>query len=206
MSWQLLDDNPASVSIVVELVDFILPGGGALYQLHNDGRIFQYTGPPLTGWQELDDNPATTQIVAAADLLYQLHSDGSIYQYTGTPVTGWEQLDNNPATTQIAASGNIVYQRHNNGLIWGAGLLPLSITPVTVGNYPVGVAVTPDGQHAYVTNRTAPGTVSVIDTTTNAVLTTVGVGSGPVGVAVAPGGGPVYVANNNSTTVSVVDV
>jgi hypothetical protein len=80
---------------------------GKLYQLHNDGSIFEYTGPPLTGWLKLDDNPATTAITATSTNLWQLHKDGSIFEYTGPPLTGWLKLDDNPATTAIVAVPDI---------------------------------------------------------------------------------------------------
>ena len=65
---------------------------------------------------------------------------------------------------------------------------------------------TPDGSKVYVANEAVNGTVSVIDTATNAVSATVAVGSNPVGVAVAPDGGKVYVANKGRhSTVSVID-
>jgi YVTN family beta-propeller protein len=54
----------------------------------------------------------------------------------------------------------------------------------------------------YVTNS---DTVSVIDTATNAVVTTIAVGDTPVGVAVAPNGGIAYVTNFLSQTVSMID-
>jgi hypothetical protein len=60
----------------------------SLFQLHSDGSLWQYTGPPVTGWQLLDNNPATTSIVARGGTLYQMHGDGSIWKYTG-PLTGW---------------------------------------------------------------------------------------------------------------------
>jgi YVTN family beta-propeller protein len=60
-------------------------------------------------------------------------------------------------------------------------------------------------QNAYITNNTSPGTVSVIDTTTNAVTGTIAVGSFPFGVAVSPDGRKVYVANAGDNTVSVID-
>jgi YVTN family beta-propeller protein len=49
------------------------------------------------------------------------------------------------------------------------------VATVPVGNGPDGVAVTPDGTHAYVTNQNNnshgyPGTVSVIATATNQVV------------------------------------
>jgi hypothetical protein len=53
----MLDNNPATTAIAAE--------AGALYQLHGDGTIWLYTGPPLSGWQTLDNNPATTAIRAA---------------------------------------------------------------------------------------------------------------------------------------------
>src|SRR5260370_42277215 len=49
-------------------------------------------------------------------------------------------------------------------------------------------------QNAYVTNEAA-NTVSVIDTTTNAVIATIPVGLLPFGVAVTPDGSKVYVTN-----------
>ena len=57
---------------------------------------------------------------------------------------------------------------------------------------------------AYVVNE-GDGTVSVIDTAANAVVTTVGVGSHPRGVAITPDGKRAYVTNAASNTVSVID-
>jgi len=81
-------------------------------------------------------------------------------------------------------------------------LLPGS--PITVGSDPAEVAVTPDGKHAYVTNH-GSGNVSVIDTSTNAVVATVKVGSGPYGIAITPDGKHAYVADNGSSNVDVID-
>jgi YVTN family beta-propeller protein len=75
---------------------------------------------------------------------------------------------------------------------------------IRVGAGPAGVAVTPDGSKVYVANE--DGTVSVIDTASNAVTDTITlpVGSEPFGVAVTPDGSKVYVANFNSKSVSVI--
>ncbi len=99
-----------------------------LYQLHDNGWIWEYTGTPCSGescpgWQPLDKNPKAIGIVAAGQKLYQLHDDRSIWQYTGTPCIGdscpsWQPLDKNSKTTAIAAAGDKLYQLHNDGWIW----------------------------------------------------------------------------------------
>jgi YVTN family beta-propeller protein len=57
---------------------------------------------------------------------------------------------------------------------------------------------------AYVANR-GGNTVSVIEASSNAVLTTITVGAAPAAVAVNPLGTRAYVANSRSDTVSVID-
>jgi YVTN family beta-propeller protein len=52
-------------------------------------------------------------------------------------------------------------------------------SPITVGNLPEGVALTPDGSKVYVANANS-GTVTVIATATNTVVgSPISVGSGP---------------------------
>jgi YVTN family beta-propeller protein len=65
-----------------------------------------------------------------------------------------------------------------------------------------GIAITPDGKHAYVTQFA--GSVSVIDTASNTVVATVTAGSEPGGVAVTPDGQHAYVTNSGSSNVSVI--
>ena len=77
------------------------------------------------------------------------------------------------------------------------------VTTVPVGLKPKGVAVAPNGNHAYVTNS-SDGTVSVIDTASNTVVGTIPVGSVPIGVAVTPDGTHAYVTNSGSSNVSVI--
>ncbi len=72
------------------------------------------------------------------------------------------------------------------GAVWvidTASNTVVATIPVGVGSS--GVAITPDGTRAYVTNQIS-NTVSVIDTTTNTVVVTVPVGVDPLGVAVTP--------------------
>jgi YVTN family beta-propeller protein len=92
---------------------------------------------------------------------------------------------------------------------WAAGGYTLTAT-VPVGQYPIGVAVSPDGKHAYMANESVPGSVSVIDTATNHVTATIPVGADPYWVAVSPDGTRVYVTQPGDSSfpggsVSVID-
>src|SRR5262245_34649786 len=64
---------------------------------------------------------------------------------------------------------------------------------ISMGAISVGVAVAPDGRHVYVANF-GSNFVSVIDTSTNAVVNTIPVAGHASGVAVAPDGSRIYVA------------
>jgi YVTN family beta-propeller protein len=79
--------------------------------------------------------------------------------------------------------------------------LPVGI--IAVGVAPFFIAVSPDGTRAYVPNSQS-ASVSVINTTTDAVVATIPVGSAPVAVAFNPAGTKAYVANSNGG-VSVID-
>ncbi|MCA1005666.1 beta-propeller fold lactonase family protein [Rhodococcus hoagii] len=90
-----------------------------------------------------------------------------------------------------------------------AGVSPASADTVTttipVGTQPFGVAITPDGTRAYITNA-AGNTVSVIDTATTTVIgDPIPVGTEPSRVAITPDGSRAYVTNQSSNTVSVID-
>ena len=74
---------------------------------------------------------------------------------------------------------------------------------IPLGNGSYGVAFTPNGEYAYVTNQNS-GTVSVISTASNTVTAKVTLGSAPYAVAVTPNGAYVYVTNVGNDTVSVI--
>lgn len=61
----------------------------------------------------------------------------------------------------------------------------------TTASYPTGVAVTPDGSRAYVTD--AVTFVWVVDTASNSVITRIAAGSGPEAIAITPDGKSAYV-------------
>src|SRR5512145_74001 len=80
---------------------------------------------------------------------------------------------------------------------------------IPVGTDPLGVAISPDGSRAYVTNSNYgdTGSVSVIDTAKNKVVSTVNVGYKyyPCGIAVAPDGKKLFVADRDINGISVID-
>ncbi|MCP9273565.1 tandem-95 repeat protein [Mycolicibacterium arenosum] len=90
---------------------------------------------------------------------------------------------------------------------------------IATGGYPVGIAISADGERAYVANLTGT-TVTVIDIdptspTYNQVVDTnlvtpgvqnIAVGNGPAYAAITPDGTRLYVTNGNSASVSVVDI
>jgi autotransporter-associated beta strand protein/YVTN family beta-propeller protein len=78
------------------------------------------------------------------------------------------------------------------------------VKTITVGYYPAGLAVSPNGDYVYVANDT-DNTVSVINTSRQSVVSTIAVGASPGGLAVSPDGLSVYVANQNSNSLSVID-
>lgn len=81
---------------------------------------------------------------------------------------------------------------------------PQVIDTINVGDGPTGVAVSPDGDYVYVSNR-QDGTVSVIDTGSDSVAATIPVGDDPLEVAVSPDGDHVYVTSLLDGAVSVID-
>ena len=72
---------------------------------------------------------------------------------------------------------------------------------------PLGIAITPNGDFAYVTNSLSD-TVSPIDLSTSpaTVGAPIRVGSGPAAIAIAPNGDVAYVTNFNSNTVTPIDL
>ncbi|AOW93973.1 hypothetical protein BFN03_18445 [Rhodococcus sp. WMMA185] len=87
----------------------------------------------------------------------------------------------------------------------GAAAADTVIDTIGVGASPRGIAITPDGTRAYVTNE-VDDNVSVIDTATNAIVDApIPVGNGPIGVAITPNGARAYVTSPSDSTVLVID-
>ena len=72
---------------------------------------------------------------------------------------------------------------------------------------PSGIAITPDGSKAYVSNIVdgLDGTVTVLSTATNAILATIQTHGTPQAGVVSPDGTTVYIADNGTDQVDVID-
>jgi hypothetical protein len=69
----LLDNNPDTIDISAM--------GSHLYQIHGTGRVWRYTGIPMTGWELLDDFSGS-QVVVGSDTgdVFQKHANGEIWR------------------------------------------------------------------------------------------------------------------------------
>ena len=77
---------------------------------------------------------------------------------------------------------------------------------INVGDFPLGVAINPAGNIAYVANYYSDS-VSVVNLTNNVVTNTIAVGDYPFGVVINPAGTIGYVVNcNSSGSVSVINL
>jgi phospholipase C len=111
-----------------------------------------------------------------------------------------------------AAPFAYITTNNNDHTVWvldtatnAVAIIPLPHSAGSAG--PNGVALAPDGKHAYVTNS-APSTVSVIETDSNRVVATVPMGNGPASIAITPDGKFAYITDStsfNPGTVSVLD-
>lgn len=83
-----------------------------------------------------------------------------------------------------------------------------TVTNVSVGTNPKGLAITPDGKYLYVANI-GSNTVSVINTATYAIIKTITGFDKPSSVTINPAGTKAYVTNSRfggANTLSIVDI
>jgi YVTN family beta-propeller protein len=107
-------------------------------------------------------------------------------------------LASTAATAAIALIGGTAYAATPAPQLGKVGTL----VPVAANSDHV--AVTPNGEYAYVASATA-NVVTVVDLTTGKVVTVIPVGHGPVDVALDASGQNAYVSNAEDGTVSVID-
>jgi YVTN family beta-propeller protein/autotransporter-associated beta strand protein len=127
---------------------------------------------------------------------------------TNTTVPPATAVQSQPTTAAVRGDESLVYVTNSNSntvsLINTAN--NTVVATINVGANPLGVAVSPDGTRAYVTNNgLASNSVSVINTATNTVVTTINGFGLPSGVAISPDGTRAYVTNIGTNNVSVIN-
>jgi YVTN family beta-propeller protein len=149
-------------------------------------------------------NTATSKVIATI----HVGSDGSLIGQAGVAVTpdGGKVY---VASADVAEHGFVsVIDTATNKV---TAKISLVTSPLETGQTAFGVAVSPNGSKVYVTRQGItvqdPGSVFVIDATTNTVVGIVPVGPQPTGVAVSPDGNKVYVTSSvtGGDGVSVID-
>lgn len=105
-----------------------------------------------------------------------------------------------------ASAGQLAYVPVSGG-ITVIDTATYATTTIPLASDPSEMAITPDGQFAYVTQpgtSGSAGTVAVIAIATNTIVASVTVGDTPAGIAVSPNGQLVYVVNSHGNSVSVI--
>ncbi len=165
-------------------------------------------------------NPYGIAITPNGNYAYVTNSNNetvSVINTTTNAVINIITVGFGPLGVAIAPSGNYAYVANSNNntvsvintttnaviktISVGVGSGPYG--SAGVGSGPDGIAITPNGNYAYVANL-YNNTVSVINTSTNRIVDTIAVGSGPDGVAITPNGNYAYITNYNRSTVSVI--
>ncbi|MBC3839327.1 YncE family protein [Streptacidiphilus sp. 4-A2] len=150
----------------------VAPGGGLIGQLavSPDGSRL-YAGD---GTRVLVVDTATEQVTATVGLT-GIGDDGS-------------------GSVAVSPDGSTLYATGFSGFVGSLSAVDTATDTVTTTldlpadnefDTAVGVALTPDGSQAYLTNG-APGTVSVINTATDTLSGTIDVGRDPSGVVIGP--------------------
>ncbi len=122
------------------------------------------------------------------------------------------QVLNNGQSTGVVNFSGCVYNWTNDkpgiGLpANGSGDIN-SFKALNTGNTPVVATINATAipvVNAYIASSDNPGTVSVINTSTNVVTATINIGNGPNAVSASPDGSRVYIANSSSNNVSVIN-
>src|SRR5258708_17728513 len=113
-----------------------------------------------------------------------------------------------PAAADSAPRAYVANFSANSVSVINTGTNQVVGSPITVGDSPLFLALTPNSRFLYVVNVFAPS-VSVINTTTNIVVATVPLGTAGVslanGVAITPDGRFAYVATQTPDGVSVMN-
>lgn len=112
-----------------------------------------------------------------------------------------------PSTLENYSKSNLAYTVN----LFGRSITAIDldkniiVKTIPVGRFPFDIAITPDGERAYVTVG-RDDKVAVIDTRSNTVIKMIDVGDDPADILITRNGKLAYVTNFRSSNVSVIDV
>ena len=177
------------------------PGDG---DYNGDGAV---TGADYTVWA---DNYGDCAVAATIEEIQVTPSTGMLTQIGETMVlsaqgfnAGGQALAAN-FTWQSSHPDQLDVDQTGRVTAMGMGSAEIRAEAGGVASSPAMLEMMLVDPNAYVAN-TAADAVTVIDTLTNAVLSTIPVGASPTRVAVTQDGARVYVANTGGSSVSVID-
>ncbi|MBL8520007.1 MAG: choice-of-anchor D domain-containing protein [Betaproteobacteria bacterium] len=187
------------------------PAGTRVYvpnQTSNSVSVIDTSSNTVTATVTGITFPSSAVVNPAGSKVYVTASSGNALAVidTGTnAVIGTIPVCAGPYQPVVNGSGTRIYVVCTSGNVSvidaGSGTV---VATVPVGSNPRGIALTPNGAQAWVSNS-GTNNVSVIDTATNMVSATLAAGTTPWGVAGNAAGTRMYVSNNGSNNVSVFD-
>lgn len=183
------------------------------YAIGSDGALTA-TGTNVTGQRP-------TAITVHGDSAYVIDADPFVREYDIAPATGQLSPKGTTATTApqsisgmaVSPDASSLYTVDSDspgaivryGIDPVTGALTVKGTAGTAGDEPTGIAISPSGQFAYVTNWSDQNVGEYAIDASSGQLTTVGAvptGDHPRGIALAPGGRTAYVTNSSADTIS----
>jgi YVTN family beta-propeller protein len=121
----------------------------------------------------------------------------------GLPLEGTVAVSTSPQDVAYAASNHELYVAFESGYVEAFSPSNRLVATIALPVNPYRLVYDPSDQSIYVADL-ATSSVTVINTTTNAVTRTIPVGANPDGIAYDPATDAVYVANSGSDNVSVI--
>ena len=195
----------------------ISPDGSRLYAVSSDRRTYyQYPAGSLTIIDTASHAVVETLAVGACPETVTTSPDGAylhITHYDTCSVSAVNLTTGNVTAVTLRDAPLAVTFAPDSSHAYVCNVRSLTVIDTTTndaddidtGDLPRGLQLSPDGKRAYITNF-GDGTLSVVDTITNAVATTVDVPGYPEAVAVTPDGERIYVGGYWSGAVAVISV
>ena len=195
----------------------ISPAGTLLYAVSYDRRTYyQYPAGRLTIIDVASGTVADAIAVGACPETAAVSPDGTLLSITHYDTRSVSMVNvasgavtavglrDAPLGMMFTPDGTRVYVGNEHSLT-AIDTTTADACDLVSGDLPRGLQLSPDGKHAYSANF-GDGTISVIDTITNAITATLDVLSHPEAMAVSPDGERVYVGDYWSRAVAVISV